>query len=105
MSPCFIEKEQKMTEEAEVSILLYSELRPWEENKLKSIENDVFQALLNSGIKKRSIWKSNSNKGYRFVQLIYTEENNTSILCELSEDELNNFSSSDIINRLKDSLK
>lgn len=88
-----------MSKEAEVSMMLYKGLHPQEENKLKRIENDVINLMLDKGDKRRPMWTSRSITDGRFLQLVVLE-----VLFELPEDQLANLSESDIVSQIKNKI-
>ena len=93
-----------MSKEAEVSMMLYKELHPQEENKLKRIENDVINLMLDKGDRRRPMWTSRSITDGRFLQLVVLETSQPKVLFELPEDQLANLSESDIVSQIKNKI-
>ncbi len=91
-----------MSKEAEVSMMLYKGLHPQEENKLKRIENDVINLMLDKGDKRRPMWRSITDS--RFLQLVVLEISQPKVLFELPEDQLANLSESAIVLQIKNKI-
>lgn len=89
-----------MSSNAESNMLMYLELKPEEETKLKSVDGDVWSVLLDKGIDSRALWTSQSGSRGRIIQLCITD-NGPKVLFELSESELDNIEGSEIVARLK----
>ena len=85
-------------------MMLYKGLHPQEENKLKRIENDVINLMLDKGDKRRPTWTSRSITDGRFLQLVVLETSQPKVLFELPEDQLANLSESDIVSQIKNKI-
>ncbi len=93
-----------MHEVAEVTMALYSGLYLREEVKLKTIEADVINLMLEHGDSRRPFWVSRANTEGRFLQLQVKGAQNPETLLELPEEELENLSGTDLLLRLRKNM-
>lgn len=95
-----------MSDEAEVTMLMYAGLKSDEARKLKSVDGDVAKTLIDSGINKRAVWDSLSDTECgRSILLCVSGESEPQTLLELSEDEVSNLTATEIVSRVRDSLE
>jgi hypothetical protein len=98
-----------MTEHAEVTTVLYSDLTEEEEAILREFEREVLGTLLKNAANARAIWTSRTDDVERFVQCLIanpqsTEAKKPRILLELPSRELAGLSRGDLSARLEESL-
>lgn len=93
-----------MSDEAELNMLMYKDLKPDEESKLKSLDGDVSTTLVVNGIKNRAMWTSQSETEGRSIRLCIVGKSQIEILFEVTEEELASLSAVDILSHLRDSF-
>jgi hypothetical protein len=93
-----------MSDDAEVTMMLYTDLRPNEESVLKSRESAVFQALLAKSITARPIWTSSAKSGSRTVKLVLPDQPEPRVLLVLTPEEAVTLSKDELVSRLNRSL-
>jgi hypothetical protein len=99
-----------MTEHAEVTTVLYSDLTEEEEAILREFEREVVGTLLKHAVNARPIWTSRTDDLDRFVQCLIanpqsTESKKPRILLELPSRELTALSRGDLSVRFEESLR
>ena len=103
------EKRLSMTEHAEVTTALYSDLTEDEEKILRGFESEVVGALLKNTVDGRPIRTSRTDDLDRFVQCLIAnphseESKKPRVLLELPSSELATLSRSELSARLEESL-
>ena len=95
-----------MSDDAEVTMMLYEGLLPEEEDilKRKQMEDVVVKALLANSIKARPFWKGNAEPGGRVVRLILPVKPEPRTLLELPASELQTLSADELNSRLNESI-
>ena len=93
-----------MTDEAEVTILLYQGLLAEEEAALKGLENDVVRVLLENAVTSRAVWMSRTDDNVRSVQLCVPVTPPHTVVLQLPSSEVATLSQSALLSRLRDSL-
>ena len=99
-----------MTEHAEVTTVLYSDLTEEEEAILREFEREVVGTLLKHAVNARSIWTSRTDDLDRFVQCLIAnphseESKKPRVLLELPSSELASLSRSELSARLEEQLR
>jgi hypothetical protein len=89
-----------MSDEAKVTMLLYSGLLPDEQRKLESLDNAIATTLIESGETSRAIWAAATVGGQRVVSLRQGEKT----LLEITALELAGMSGETVLSRLNHSL-
>jgi hypothetical protein len=89
-----------MSNDAEMTMLLYENLLPGEESVLKPMESVIIQTLLANSITDRPYWTSSSESRARIVQLILPDKTEDRILLNLTPEEVKNISQNDLLARL-----
>jgi len=89
-----------MSDEAKVTMLLYSGLLPDEQRKLESLDNAIATTLMEAGETSRAIWAAAILDGQRVVRLRLGEKT----LLEITALELAGSSGETVLSRLKHSL-
>jgi len=95
-----------MSDDAEVTMMLYEGLLPEEEDilKRKQMENTVLKALLANSITARPVWRGSAEPGGRVVRLILLAQPEPRTLQELQASELQTLSADELNSRLNDSI-
>ena len=89
-----------MSNEAEVNMAFYINLRASEEKTLKEIESDVVDLMFKKGITARLIWTSRTDANGRFIQLCMYDNPQPKVLFELEEGGFANLSKEELVTRL-----
>jgi hypothetical protein len=93
-----------MSDEAEVMMLVYVDLKPEEEAKLKSVDEDVWNTLKDNGIRERAVWDGHSAGVVRSVRLAVPAKPKPCVLLSLAEEEVAKLSAKEVVARLRSSL-
>ncbi len=94
-----------MSDDAEVTMILYADLLPEEENVLKRMEEDIVSVLLENSLSARPIWTGRTQTSGRIVELALAASPTPRVLLELSSSELAAISLGVLLSRLKDSIR
>lgn len=89
-----------MSDDAEVTMLMYAGLKPGEESKLKSVDSDVAKTLIDNGINDRVMWTSHSDMEARSIRLCTFGKSQPQILFELPAEKVAYFTAREILSRL-----
>lgn len=90
-----------MPDDAEITMMLYSELLPEEESILKAMEQPLMNALLAHSVTVRPVWTSETTPDGRVVQLLIRGDSEPRILIELPADHISTVSADDMVSRLE----
>lgn len=93
-----------MTDDAEVTMMLYKYLLPDEEAALKPMESAIIHTLLGKSITARPFWTSSSESGARRVQLVLPNRPEARILLNMAPEEIVSISQDDLVAGLSQSL-
>ena len=81
-----------MSDEAEVTMMVYTGLLPDEETRLKAMEPSIQQALFENFITARPVWMSSGTLETRVVQLVIPDKSGGKSLLELAPKDVVNIS-------------
>jgi hypothetical protein len=93
-----------MSDDAEITMILYSDLLPKEEAILKRMEEAVFRILLANSITLRPLWIGSTKSGERFVQLTIPAQTEPRILLRFPADQLAALSANKLAFLLSESI-
>jgi len=93
-----------MSDDAEMTMILYSDLLPEEEAILKRMEEVVLQILLANSITIRPLWIGSTNSGKRVVQLTILAQPEPRILLRFPADQLADLSANKLAFLLSESI-
>jgi hypothetical protein len=90
-----------MSNDAEITMYLYNNLRSDEEVKLKRMEDKVLKIMLKRNDDRRLIWTSNTTGDKRVIRLITL---NNDVLWELLTSQVLEISEHALLSRIQDDL-
>lgn len=94
-----------MSDDAELTMIIYSDLLLEEKNVLKEMEKSIIDLLLMNSLSGRLIWTYKLINNERFVQLVLGDNTKSKVLLELASNELDTISSDILLSRLDNNIR
>ena len=94
-----------MSNDADITMMLYANLLPEEKSVLKAMESSLLKILLAHSITARPIWTAKTTSDGRVIQLLVGEATETKMLLELPAANISNISEDDIASKLVRSIE
>jgi len=89
-----------MSDDAEVTMILFKNILPEEKHFLKQMEDTIIKVLLANSITIRPIWIGSTESGGRIVRLILQAQPEPKILLEFLGSELQTLSTDEVLSLL-----